>query len=373
MSAPINHGLVADTANLTPNGSIAVGGSGAAPQALHGAAIGTAPRLVTRGESPQHIVVDGQGISRIILNTSKGLQLVEIFRPAEDGVAGAAFVDYLNCSFPLPHYPLGEFFARLFLVLGPAFAPAKERRAGLHGYQESFTLGDSGAFFAKGGNAGTGWLSFSGEACHCIRDWPRLVEFLEDELGARITRLDCAVDDLEGIHTVNHAFALYQQGYFTCGGRPPRMSQAGNWHEPDGRGRTLYIGARENGKLVRVYEKGMQLGDPFHAWVRWELELHSRDRIIPWDAVLAPGKYLAGAYPALGWVDQEQSRIKTLRKTAEISYDVMLRNARHSYGQLIEVAVAIEGSPEKAYEKLRRPGIPRRLNHPSLSTYKGSP
>ncbi len=49
---------------------------------------------------------------------------------------------------------------------------------------------------------------------------------------------------------------------------------------------------------MRIYEKGKQLGDPESPWVRWELELHNTDREIPFDVLLQPGRYVAGAYPA---------------------------------------------------------------------------
>jgi DNA relaxase NicK len=48
------------------------------------------------------------------------------------------------------------------------------------------------------------------------------------------------------------------------------------------------VGKRKNGKLLRVYEKGKQLGDESSPWVRWELELHNRDRVIPWEVLLEP-------------------------------------------------------------------------------------
>ena len=60
---------------------------------------------------------------------------------------------------------------------------------------------------------------------------------------------------------------------------------------------------------MRVYEKGKQLGDTSSPWVRWELELHNRDRIIPWDVLLEPGKYLAAAYPCMDWVSAGMMKI----------------------------------------------------------------
>lgn len=140
--------------------------------------------------------------------------------------------------------------------------------------------------------------------------------------------------------------------------------------EPDGRGRTIYIGSRESGKLLRVYEKGMQLGVPWHPWARWEVELHNEDRIVPWEAVLEPGKYLAGCYPnALGWISEEQSRIRTLQKTAKIGYERMAHWASVAYGPLIGLMLHVEGSPEKVIEKLRRDGLPARLDLPTIPGY----
>ena len=94
------------------------------------------------------------------------------------------------------------------------------------------------------------------------------------------------------------------------------MKQIGNWVNPDGSGRTIQIGKRASGKLIRIYEKGMQLGEPFHPWVRWELELHSNSHDIPWDVLIEPGRYVVGAYPnALAWVQSEMSRIVTIQRS----------------------------------------------------------
>jgi phage replication initiation protein len=103
-----------------------------------------------------------------------------------------------------------------------------------------------------------------------------------------------------GYPSVDDAVQFYLTDQFTAGGNKPSCSQQGNWIEADGSGRTFYVGKRKNGKLLRVYEKGKQLGDNTSPWVRWELELHNRDRIIPWDVILEPGKYLAASYACMG-------------------------------------------------------------------------
>jgi len=130
---------------------------------------------------------------------------------------------------------------------------------------------------------------------------------------------------------------------------------------PTGLGRTLYVGRRENGKLLRVYEKGKQLGDKDSPWVRWEVEMHNIDRVIPWDVLLAPGRYVAGSYPALSWVQADASRIKTLRKTDGITYARLVRHARQSVGKLVHTMVKREGSAEAAVTLISREGTPKRL------------
>lgn len=73
---------------------------------------------------------------------------------------------------------------------------------------------------------------------------------------------------------------------FTAGeGRPPRHSTPGDWlSETPYYGRTLEIGRRENGKMLRAYEKGLQLapGSTATKWTRFEVELRRKDRDIPW-------------------------------------------------------------------------------------------
>ncbi len=328
---------------------------------------GGLPRLVIRGERLESQTNPSNGERYQLVSKGSHTHLVAHPLPKVDGVAFAAITDYLNCTFPFHSSRLPDFFPQLFACLGEKFAPAKDRKRGLHGYTNSFTLGATSAFFAYGGQSGTGFLTIPGEACHMIPDWVALTVFLRDSLQGRITRWDGAVDDFEGGHPVDYAVKLYQEGKFTAGGNEPSCSQNGNWIKPDGKGRTLYIGKRENGKMLRVYEKGMQLGAAWHPWVRWEVEMHNVDRVIPWEVLLEPGKYVAGAYPnALNWVQEEMQRIRTLQKTATLSYEHLAHYASVAYGKLINVMLQVEGSPEKVLKKLSRSGLPSRLDLPPL-------
>jgi phage replication initiation protein len=104
-------------------------------------------------------------------------------------------------------------------------------------------------------------------------------------------------------------------------------------------------------------------------WVRWEVEFHSKDREIPWDVLLEPGRFVAGAYPCMAWIHDEASRIKTFKQTAVIGYNAMTYHARQAYGRLFNVMLAVEGTPEKVLEKLIRSGKPARLDFPAPPEY----
>lgn len=277
-----------------------------------------------------------------------------------------AITDYLNCSFPLKNTTeaIRPFFDGLSKVV-PQLARAINRGKGLNGYDDSYDLGEDGAKFCCGGQRDTGLLVLPGKACHTVPDWPALIEFLKDRYKARITRWDGAVDDYEGIHSIDWAVEQYRAGMFTNGGNKPSCKQYGNWIEPDGTGRTFEVGKRQNGKMLRIYEKGMQLGQPLHPWVRWELELHNVDRVVPWDVLLNPGQYVAGAYPkAMPWVQDEMSRIKTIRNETALSYEHLIGCASTAYGRLVNVMLEVEDSPEKVVEILRKDGLPKRLQMP---------
>jgi len=334
------------------------------PEVEAGSTTSDIPRLVIRGEryklnkpnsgESQHLQAIGFNGKAKTITTSL---------PKEDVEPQAALTDYLNTTFQFSATPesIIELVGYFKLFLGEAFASLAERKGGLHGYKVSFTVGDTGAMLAYGGQRGTAFFSMPGSTCALIKDWESCYHLFHDILNAKITRWDGAVDVFDGIPSVNDAVNFYRSDLFNAGGNRPSCSVHGNWIEPDGAGRTFYVGKRKNGKLLRVYEKGKQLGDPQSKWVRWELELHNRDRIIPWDVILEPGKFVAAAYPCMSWVNDIQERIKTIKNTNKISYEHLTHYAQQAYGALINVMLEVEGSPEKVIERLKKPGIPSRL------------
>ncbi|MGZ4847451.1 MAG: replication initiation factor domain-containing protein [Halobacteriota archaeon] len=284
----------------------------------------------------------------------------------------AAITDYLNCTFAFESFAdaLPIFIRRLVDVLGEKFGPVVERDKGHIGYKKSFLLGTTSALFAYGGQRGTALLSLPGEACSVIRDWQAVVTLLSSFPSSRITRWDGAVDDFFGSHSVDYAVACYWRGDFNVGGNTPSCNQNGNWIQPDGSGRTFYVGKRKNGKMLRVYEKGMQLGHRGHPWVRWEVELHNVDRVIPWKVLLEPARYVVGSYPkAMHWVQEEMSRIRTVQRQTQISYEHLVEYASRAYGPLLNVMLEVEGTSDAVLDRLFRVGTPRRLQHPLVDSH----
>ena len=354
-------------------GSVASAAAGRTAQPPDGPAHGSVPRLVIRGKS--WFGVDPETGEKI-LAVPRGHRGEFFFIPVPDERAHphSAITDWLNFTFPFKPSKdrLGEFFPRLFGALSKKFSPAVERPLGKHAYERSYQLGETKALFACGGNRDTALVSLNGDACALVHDWAAAMEFGERELRGRITRWDGAVDDYLGKHSVDGAISLYTEGLFGAGGRLPKLRQYGNWLSPDGSGRSVEIGNRKNGKRLLVYEKSMQLGAKFHPWTRWELSLGNHNREIPWSVLLQPGQYVAGAYPkALAWVREEMSRIATLQKQTQISYEHGVKHGSLQVGRLINVMLQVEGSPERVVEMLIRPGHPRRLQHPAVENPEG--
>jgi phage replication initiation protein len=142
-------------------------------------------------------------------------------------------------------------------------------------------------------------------------------------------------------------------------------SQAGNWIAPDGTGRTLYIGKAKNGKMLRVYEKGRQLGCPTSEWVRWEVQFTNRDRVIPIESLTSPAEFARGAYAALAFIGGPECRIKTRRVADRISLAKLTEHAKESYGTLFNVLSKSGLTALELVERVEREGIPRRLNAPT--------
>jgi DNA relaxase NicK len=311
----------------------------------------------------------------------KKTKVVRVPRPDSGVSVGAAFVDQVSFTFKVSEIEGIWFTDSDFAVLVSrklieifGFGTTRDRERGLNFYDSAFVLGDGWGHLCIGGQADTCLVQVTGAGCSAAKaGWERrLYEWLLTMASSRITRVDPACDIYDGkAYDVHRAVEDYKAGLFNCGGRRPTCEQDGNWIFPDGSGLTFYVGSRSSGKLLRVYEKARQLGgllvDLYPDWVRVELELHNEDRVIPLDILIKPGQYLAGAYPALAWVSEEQSRIKTKDNTVLIMLERSLQIVKQQSGGYLYAFLQIFGSAEVVLDKLIRKVIPDRLVMPDWS------
>jgi phage replication initiation protein len=353
-------------ANARKVGARTASGARSAP------ALPDAPPQVTRGESTQTLrLVCDDGVVKEV--------------PQRRGWGGtAAFVDWINftCHESSFYWDLeavtdeqviAEVSKTCLYIFG--FGITAVRKNGANFYLRSYEMADQDGqkfgLICHGGQRNTVLVSISGEGCAAAQDgWEsRLFDFLNGRASnARITRIDVAYDDYHGEDvSVECLEASHDLGLFNCGGRNPDIELRGNWKSPNGKGRTLYVGNRTNGKFFRGYEKGKQLGDKTSPWVRLETEFKSVDRVIPFDILLRAGEYLAAAYPALGWLSERQERILTVQKTVEASYERTKNWLKTQCGAAINLMLQVEQDPETVLGLIIREGkLPRGLNVPDI-------
>lgn len=219
---------------------------------------------------------------------------------------------------------ISEFEQDLFDIFG--FGIACKRDKGMHFYSHSWELEDKLGMVLCGHANNSISVQLNGTGCAlAARGWEqRLYRYLTTFAHRpKLTRVDVAHDDFTGEHlSVDWADQQDSLGGFWCGGRMPCVGHLGNWKRIDGRGRTLTIGRRENGKFLRVYEKGKKEGDSISPWTRAEVEFGASSRFIPFDILLSPTPYFIGAYPAFADFDQyhQPEKIQTIKKVAETTW-----------------------------------------------------
>lgn len=321
--------------------------------ALRTACPPAAKRGRTAGAPSPHVVIRGETSTSI------------------DSPASLAHVDWLAFTLSLTVLmPDDEsqlirwLIGQLFKVFGLPEVTIQPTNSGWNGYDYRLNIGEGTQYglIAFGGTnqRGTFHVELNATACAHVVDWNTVRQWGES-LGAKITRVDLAHDDFEGeIVNIEIAKGWYEEGGFTTSGRPPKPRLIDDLGCGDGK--TFYVGNRANGKMLRVYEKGRQLGDPSCPWVRVELELRNKNREIPWSVLTSPATFLAGSYPCLAYLSAEQDKVRTIKKTVEITLESMQRYLHTAGGKSINALMQANGEDAVALVgAIRREGIPRRL------------
>lgn len=281
---------------------------------------------------------------------------------SQSASAQLALIDYFAFTITPPDgHDLTWLFPQLVEYFGISVATPTGK--GWFGYAARFDLGGHG-LLAYGGESQRGSIhvELTGTGCAHVADWRKVMEWGESH-KAIITRIDLAHDDMSG-QSVSIATARQwlDAGEFTTSGRPPDAHLYDDLGS--GKGKTLYVGNRKNGKLCRVYEKGRQLGDTSSPWTRVEVEFRNKSRVIPWETLINPGHYLAGAYPCLAFLSAIQEKIRTITKAVTVSLARAVHHAQQMAGKLVNVMMQFYGGDAFAVvNELKRDGIPRRLQN----------
>lgn len=352
------------------------------------------PPITNRGGTEAGMDFTGSYVHDYELPSFEALERLQVFAlgmsgkfasvliPKKDSSVGSvSFVDWVTFTFKTSSLPLyvGDhgcitdfdyvkaFSVKLFEIFG--MGVTAQRPSGMNFYEKSFEIGKNHGFVCIGGQRDSVSVTLNGQGLIASKaGWERrLFNFLRAVSTAKITRIDLASDSFESKISLDEYFQMFKAGLFNNKARQPNIEQAGNWVSPNGKGRTMYVGGRSSGKLLRIYEKGLQLANGFHEkfpnWVRVELELKAQDRIIPFDALLKPGQYLAGGYPALKWIHEKQDVVKTFKNTVQSSFERSIEITRTQFGKYINVFVEILGKDE-AIERLTKgkTDLPKKLD-----------
>lgn len=225
---------------------------------------------------------------------------------------------------------------------------------------------------------GTICLDLSGTGCAAVVDWDAVFATVQD-LDARITRCDLARDFCEGQVSVDQVESLYFAGEFNAGGRIPvyRRIESGVAGAGACGGRTLEIGRRKNGKMLRAYEKGRQLGNQESDWLRIEIEFRSKDRVVDHAILIDRDSYFVGAYKALeSFLDADPMRLATDQKVAlavqdELVCERALDHAQHQYGKVVEYARLSDRYKDVAalVARITRRGVPGQAHKTALARH----
>lgn len=225
-------------------------------------------------------------------------------------------------------------------IFGADFLEVTYTGKGLHFYKYACTIGHNDKVLGKicfGGQRDTILTQITGAGCQFAdMGWEyNLYQFLNNFAEKpKLTRIDLAHDDFDGAYlNVLDANIAETNGMFMLTNKRPTVEMLGDWKHHQGKGRTLQIGKRENGKLIRIYEKGKKFGDKDNPWCRAEIEFGAKSRHLPLEMLLSPTEYFVGAYPfTYELIDKARAykglhgvvfvnRIETVKKEDSISIE----------------------------------------------------
>ncbi|MDP3308608.1 replication initiation factor domain-containing protein [Methylotenera sp.] len=206
-------------------------------------------------------------------------------------------------------------------------------------------------------------LVISGSDCLNISNWDSLKIFLSSLPNTLIARIDIAIDVDDDL-TLDDIIEAHRQGTFTVKGKIPTILPIGNFVNDDGiQARTVNIGQRVNGKMLRCYEIGRKLKINPPTTIRLEVEFKcAKTRTISFDSLVDPLPYFCGAYPYLSQFGKGYTKFTDIHAKEKLhDYSSKVKSAQIAYGQLISLMMEVEGSASKVIKLLIRHGYPAGL------------
>lgn len=207
-------------------------------------------------------------------------------------------------------------------------------------YEHTYALEYNTGTINIGGQNDTILVSINGTGCTYAQPncFEKLQAFLNYCHKVKITRIDICFDDLDGqLISPDWANDMDDIGGFTNRGRKPKFETAGNWKRPDGKGRTAYIGSRQSSKFLRIYEKGMQLGDSKSAWTRAEVVFKGKAYHIPLDILTNPSGAFIASYPCFKQLFENRQispmKFDLIKRSQCITVDKLIEITKHQHGR----------------------------------------
>jgi phage replication initiation protein len=254
-------------------------------------------------------------------------------------------------------------------IFGEGFGISKKNPFGLHFHRDSYVIGDNFGVFCIGHQkhnrfmvsiSGDGWLNARPEAGKRLHDL--LVRLDEQDADVRISRVDLAVDYFTGGPKHDEFEAAYHRGEFVRQRRHlnskdawPHYQVYGCVHTERGRkaGITDAIGVRTSDLYLRRYDKGRELGAPDSEWVRVELEMKSKDTLIPLDVLIAPDAYFC-QYPWLRELRNSfATRLEAKRERAQITVDAAEKIIKTQFGKYLRILRQLTDSDADLLDRLQ--------------------
>jgi len=235
-----------------------------------------------------------------------------------------------------------------------------------------------------GGDSQLGWVrvDMSGSGCRWVKNWEAFANVLASLESADLRRVDIALDIYDGADYFNKAKQSRLDGGFDRGGRRPLQSQVISSDVK--KGWTLYFGARESSRYVRIYAKGWEILEkasvlslPLPAgfdltknpitwecgnvcaapdYVRMEVEIKAVDGfILPFAMLYESDSHFAavGSFMA-SHVDAAPERLSSIPSAfaAKLKMESLIAHCSKSYGGVLRAALAVYGDTPETRLKL---------------------